>query len=353
MAAKRKTRTLQPVAPKRAAVAIDTELAVGALKEANFELSPLRDKLAWIGDEKLVLVDGVHGLFTPVGKADGTDAGSAQNLSRIIELLKGEVVELRAENLALAARLREAEEKAARTPDDFATAVKHSVDSLATRLSQMQNPISNFVVREFALEAKVQVDVTPLGTIDYRFVRPGDAHDPARLSTLSLKLAPVPKPTSAGSYVAPEFTPQVAVEEIQGVGEVWGKRLNAHGIYTVGDLALAGTRAKSKVELAALLQVDRERLGTWLTQAELMTVRDVDGRGAELLARTGVANLERLAEQEPETLASKYNAENDKKREGKVATVDAATAKRWIDAARTWTGKRAPAVQPPPTAPNG
>ncbi len=297
------------------------------------------DRLLRIGDERLVSLDGVHGVFTPLATADAADANSAKNLGEIVALLKREVVALREQNLDLQRRLDEQQTKSARTPDDFASAVKHSLDSLQARLAESSNPVSNFVVREFSLEAKVQVDVSPLGVIDYRFVQPGEAVDPNRLSKLALTIVPTPKPSAAHSFTAPEFTPQVAVEEIQGVGDVWGKRLNTHGVYTVGDLLAAGSRVRSQAELAALLTVDRERLADWLAQAELLTVRDVDGRRAELLARTGVAGLEALASEAPETLVEKFNAENARKREGRVAPLKVEDAKLWIDTAKAWTGR--------------
>jgi predicted flap endonuclease-1-like 5' DNA nuclease len=337
------------IARSSGAVAVPASLALAspaAAADANRAAAlpngvrvPL-EALVRIGDERIVSVDGVHGLFTPIATADGADANSAKNLAEIVAVLKREVVALREQNVDLQRRLDELHAKSARTPDDFASAVKHSLDSLQARLADASNPVSNFVVREFSLEAKVQVDVSALGVIDYRFVQPGEALDPNRLSKLSLTIVPTPKASAAHSFTAPEFTPQVAVEEIQGVGDVWGKRLNAHGVYTVGDLLSAGSRVRSQAELAALLAVDRERLADWLAQAELLTVRDVDGRSAELLARTGVAGLEALSSEAPETLVEKFNAENSRKREGRVAPLKLEHAKLWIDTAKAWTGRK-------------
>lgn len=308
-------------------------------------------KLTRVADDLLITIDGRTGIFTPLTKdLAASDAPSAQNLAQVVELLKDEVASLRQRSLDLEARLADAVQKPARTPDDFATAIKHSVDSLQSRLSEMTNPVSNFVVREFAIEAKVHVDVTALGTVDYRFVQPGDAIDPARLSTLSLTIVPVPKPSTIGSFVVPEFTPQTAVEEVQGIGEKWSRHLNQHGIYTVGDLVTAGTRVKSQVQLAALLEIDRRRLTDWLGQAQLLTIKDIDGRSAEVLVKAGVGDLQALAGEEPAALAVKFNAQAVKKREGKVAPIDDSIARIWISTARAWTGAhQAPAVAPPST----
>ncbi len=318
--------------PAASAAAIEGALDKTLAERANF-LS--------IGDDRLVAIDGVHGLFTPIATADAKDADSAKNLLEVVAVLKREVAALRDRNLALEQELAALRAGAARTPDDFASAVKHSLDSLQARLSETTNPVSNFVVREFSLEAKVAVDVSPLGVIDYRFVKPGESIDPSRLSKLALTIVPTPKPSSAHSFTATEFTPQVGVEQVQGIGEAWGKRLNAQGIYTVGDLVSAGSRVRSQAELAALLQVDRERLADWLAQAELLTVRDIDGRSAELLARTGAAGLEALATQTPETLTEAFNAENARKSDGRAPALTVEAAKLWIDTAKAWTGRGA------------
>lgn len=300
-----------------------------------------RPEFLKVGDDRLVAIDGVHGLFTPIATADGKDADSAKNLLEVLAVLKREVAALRERNLALEQELAALRQASSRTPDDFASAVKHSLDSLQARLSETSNPVSNFVVREFSLEAKVAVDVSPLGVIDYRFVKPGESIDPSRLSKLALTIVPTPKPNSAHSFTSAEFTPQIGVEQVQGIGEAFGKRLNAHGIYTVGDLVSAGSRVRSQAELAALLQVDRERLADWLAQAELLTVRDIDGRSAELLARTGANGLEALATQTPEALTEKFNAENARKSEGHAPALSVEAAKLWIETAKAWTGRSA------------
>ncbi len=343
--------TAQPLAstgvkPGALTGAADSELAKALADRPEF---------LKVGDDRLVAIDGVHGLFTPIATADAKDPDSAKNLLGVIAVLKREVTALRERNLALEQELAALRQASSRTPDDFASAVKHSLDSLQARLSETSNPVSNFVVREFSLEAKVAVDVSPLGVIDYRFVKPGESIDPSRLSKLALTIVPTPKSSSAHSFTPVEFTPLVDVEEVQGIGEVWSKRLNAHGIYTVGDLVSAGSRVRSQAELAALLQVDRERLADWLAQAELLSVRDIDGRSAELLARTGANGLEALATQTPEALTEKFNAENARKSEGRAPVLSVEAAKLWIETAKAWTGRSAlasaaPSASQPPGA---
>lgn len=279
--------------------------------------------------------------------ATADDRPSERTLDQMVSILQSEIVDLRNENLRLKERF-ELVQRPARTPDDFARAVAHSVDCLQSRLGELSNPLTNFAVRELTLEASVTVDVTGLGTIDYHFVQPGDQVDAGSLSKLRLTLTPIPKEGGAGSFTRPDFTPAVAVEEIIGVGEIYRKKLNQHQIYTVGDLVAVGTRVRSQVELASLLEVDRIKLGEWLGQAELLTVRDLDGRAAEVLRGIGITGLRKLAETEPGDLVQRFNAAVAASGHKTRKPIAAAQAESWIRAARAWAGRQ---PVPPPTTP--
>jgi hypothetical protein len=257
------------------------------------------------------------------------------------------------ENTELRDRLRKILDQPARMPDDLASAIGHSVDTLQSRLSSLTNQVSSFAVREFVLELKVGVDITPLGTLAYRLPRIEDNIDPARLSTVSMTLVPLPKESPAGSWTQPEFTPHISVEEINGIGETYRRKLNAHQIYTVADLLAVGSRVRSAVELAALLSVDRRRLGEWLAHAQLLTIRGIDGRSAEVLYRIGVRGMDELADCVPDELASRYNAEVERLGRMTLKPVTAVHVGEWVASARAFQGRRAPAADVPaaPTAP--
>jgi hypothetical protein len=292
-----------------------------------------------VGSEQLIVYDGKQGLFTPLTGAEGTNL-SQDNLEAINEVLRAEVVSLQQNIQKLKLQLKKALEKPVRTPDDFASAISNSVDCLQTRLGQLSNPLSNFTVREMELEANVHVDVTPLGTIDYRFIQPGDDIPAYLLSKLRLTLSPIPKPTQTGVYNPPDFTPLHDIDDIQGIGVQYRQKLNAHNIYTVTDLLNVGTRARSKAELVALLEVDRNRLDNWLAHAELLTVRSIDGHAAEVLYAIGVQSLARLAEETAAGLVERYNAEVARRGHATLRPIAVTSAQTWIDAARAYTGYR-------------
>jgi len=282
---------------------------------------------------RLVNVEGKLGLFTPLTDPDD-GLTSNENLEQIIQLLRDQVAELQGENQSLRQGLKDVAEASRRTPDDFAAAIGHSVDSLQARLYNMQNPVSRFAMREFSIEANVHVGVTALGTVEYRFLEPEEKVDPNRLSKINMSLVPIPK-DSAGWDPA-DFTPFSDIEEIQGIGEAYQRRLNQHNIFSVSDLIHAGTRARSKVELAAMLEVDRNKLSVWLGQAELMTIKSIDGRKAEVLHNIGIHSLEQLATQVAETLTSTFNEKVAEMNHATLKPVEQTEVEQWITAALSY-----------------
>lgn len=292
-----------------------------------------------VAPDDIIEINGKYGLFTPLTDTQESEAGSQRNLDEIVEMLRQEIATLKSDNVELKEQLRQTTEKPIRTPDEFVTAIQHSVDSLQGKLAEMKNPVSDFVVSEFNLDTHVFIDVSQFGTIDYRFVQPGDDLDPALLSNISLKIKPVPKQTQTGSFDRTNFTPYEDVDEIQGIGDVYKEKLRANNIFTVSDLLHAGTRVRSRVELASLLGVEQRSLGEWLGNAELMTVKDIDGRAAEVLFEIGVTNLENLAVQQPEELLTRYNQRvTDKDHESlKPASQDQVNS--WIRVAKLYVGK--------------
>lgn len=294
-----------------------------------------------VESEAVIDYNGRYGLFTPLtSDKEEAEEVSTENLHTIIELMRQDIGRLQERNLELEQRQHETLQQPTRTPDDVMTAVTHSVDSLQAKLAQMANPVSDFVIREFSIETKAYVDVTPLGTIEYRFLQPGDDVDPACLSQLRMTLAPVPKKDMAGSYTGPGFTPFEDIEEIQGIGEVYKKQLNSHNIYTVSDLLHAGTRVRSRVELAAMLEVDHKRLGEWLGHAELLTIKEIDARAAEVLFTIGVDGLSNLAEADPNDLADRYNQQVQKMDHAVLKSIDPDEADNWISSAKLFVGKK-------------
>ena len=268
-----------------------------------------------VGTSSLVNLEGRLGVFTPVAE----DGSGADNTEAVIAALRKELVRLESENAALRRQLAEVEAARKRSPDDFASAVAHTLDTLQHKLAQTTNPVSRFAVREVAIDAQVTVDVSPLGTLEYRFVRPEDDIDPSKLSRIRLDLVPLPR-EDAGLSASPEFSPWAGVEDI-------------------ADLLVAGSRLKSSAELAALVGVDRQRLAEWMGHAELLSVRTIEPRAADVLWTVGIRSLETLAGAAAVEVVEKYNAEVARRAHKSLAPIDAAQAASWIEAAKKYHGR--------------
>jgi predicted flap endonuclease-1-like 5' DNA nuclease len=191
-----------------------------------------------------------------------------------------------------------------------------------------------------SIEAQVFVDVNKLGALEYRFIKPGDSVAPEQISRVKLGLVPLPREDAAGVLAAPQFTPFVGIDEVQGIGEKYRARLNAHQIYTVSDLLAAGTRVRSRVELASMLDVGREQLGDWIAQAELLTLRDLDGPHAELLVQAGIPSLAALAALSPEEIVERYEKAREAAKRTSARAIGIEVASSWRAAASRFVGSQ-------------
>lgn len=314
----------------------DAKSTVQLINTFGRRKSDLSD-ITGVGNTELIKFADKQGLFIPLTDKDYPEE-SESNLQQLLLSMKKQMSQLQLENLQLGQLLEEERKKNHRTPDDFATAISHSIDSLQTRLNDTRNPVSRFAIKEFDIDLRVYAEVTPMGTLDYRFIPPEEAIDPNRLTRLKMTVVPLPKENQTGSWTVPDFTPMIDIEEIQGIGEAYQKRLNENNIYTISDLMTMGTRVRSKVELAKMLEVDHNRLSGWMDQAELMTVKDIDGRSAEVLAGLGIRNLAGLADQDPDQLLEKFNARAVELNHATLPPKTIESVVKWVNSARSWIG---------------
>ena len=283
--------------------------------------------LSRAGTDRILTVDGVTGVFTPVTGPDA--AASTDNLEKILDALRGELASARAESAALTEKL-DALRDPPRSSDDLADGLQHALDGISERLGSMANTTSNFAVREFVLETKVHVDVTPVGTIGFQFVRPGEEVNAAALSTVTMTVVPVPKPP-AEEVVASTVVDR-PVEEIDGLDEAQLAALRGAHVTTTSGFARLATRATARATLVSLLGVDRDSLGRFTLLAGLLGVPGVDGTNAAVLYDAGVTDVASLAAVDPADLVERYRVAA-KPRRALGTTPSLAEATRWVEAA--------------------
>jgi len=309
--------------------------------------------LVQVGTQSVVTVAGITGVFTPLTSGAGKPLGAdeRENLLSLVDQLKREVSEVQSRNLKLEADLATLRERPS-AADDFAGGVQQSLDELQQRMANMRNSTSNFAVREFKLEASVFVQVTPLGTVEYRFVQPGEQAPAQALSKLSLQVVPVPKDNLAGVWTPILFQPDAPVATLPGLGDDGARRMEAAGVFTLGEFLQVGTRARAQAYLSALLDVERQRVALWAQQALLMTLRGVTGNAALVLIEAGVSRFETLAGLAAEGLTALYEATRQRRPDLAAPPLDTALASQWVRAARQYLGLSEPEPGPePPAAP--
>lgn len=291
------------------------------------------------GVERVVTVNGITGLFRPISHAAGEPLSEDEraNLLALIDQLKRDNATLLGQSQKLAADLAALRAPAA-APDDFASGVQHSVDELQQRLSTMSNPISNFAVRGLKLETSVFVQITALGSIEYRFVQPGDKVDASALSRLTLDLVPVPKANLANVWTPNLFQPELGVSALPELLPAQSQSLEGAGVFSIGEFLQVATRARTQAYLEALLGADRQRLAAWAQQALLLTLRGVDGAMAQLLIEAGFTDFDALAGGVPDALVAALDAARARRPELQGGAVDTALAEQWIRAARQYLG---------------
>ncbi len=105
----------------------------------------------------------------------------------------------------------------------------------------------------------------------------------------------------------------VKIDEIEGIGEKYAKKLVKAGIKTVEDLLEKGATKKGRSELAKLTGLSEKLILTWVNHADLFRVKGIGKQYAELLEAAGVDTVVELSKRNPENLLNAMIKTNKKK----------------------------------------
>lgn len=100
------------------------------------------------------------------------------------------------------------------------------------------------------------------------------------------------------------------VETIEGVGEVYGEKLNAAGVKTTDDILAKCATPKGRQELAEATGISGKLILKWTNHADLMRINGVAGQFAELLEASGVDTVKELKHRVPANLKAKLDEVN-------------------------------------------
>jgi hypothetical protein len=259
--------------------------------------------------QAIVTLDGLKGVFIPLDAANLTKNQSSEELAKTIDVLQAALLEKNNENL----KLREQNAQLLtppQSPDDFASALQSAVDTLQTKLSQLSNPVSNFAVKEFKIDTRVGIKMTPLGMVEFRFSGPGERLAPESLSQLSLTLVPVEKPNSIDPALAQFLRPLQPISTIEDMAEVMisqtqsvQRYFEANHIYTIGDFLKVGSRIEVQARIVAATQIKPDLLEDWFNIAQLLLIKGMTYDIAKALGKVGIKSMEDLSEAAPDKLA--------------------------------------------------
>jgi predicted flap endonuclease-1-like 5' DNA nuclease len=100
------------------------------------------------------------------------------------------------------------------------------------------------------------------------------------------------------------------IDDVEGIGSVYGEKLRKAGIKSVDQLLKIGCKPTGRKELAEATGLDVSLILTWVNMADLFRVKGIGSEYAELLKKSGVDTVKELRNRNPENLLAKMTEVN-------------------------------------------
>jgi predicted flap endonuclease-1-like 5' DNA nuclease len=123
------------------------------------------------------------------------------------------------------------------------------------------------------------------------------------------------------------------IDEIEGIGAVYSKKLEAAGIQSVEALLREAATPKGRKELEAKTGIGHQQILRWVNQADIFRIKGIARQYTELLEKADVDSFLELAERNPEHLHAKLAEVNDAHHHVKVVP-SAEHVKHWVEEAK-------------------
>ncbi|MCF6236961.1 MAG: DUF4332 domain-containing protein [Gammaproteobacteria bacterium] len=123
------------------------------------------------------------------------------------------------------------------------------------------------------------------------------------------------------------------IEEIEGIGQGYGKRLRSIEIKTTADLIANSGTSEERELIAQTVKVEAFVIGKWVSMADLIRVSGIRGQFAELLEASGIKSVESLAQQNIDALTKNMEEVNAKEHRTRINPTEEMVS-GWIKAAK-------------------
>ncbi len=126
------------------------------------------------------------------------------------------------------------------------------------------------------------------------------------------------------------------IEEIEGIGKGYGRRLRSIDIETTADLLAKGETPEAQESIAQTVKVETFVIGKWVSMADLIRLPGIRGQFAELLEASGIKSVEHLRLQTAEVLTEKMEEVNAREHRSRTNPTEEMVSE-WIRAAKDLT----------------
>ncbi|MFC1836747.1 DUF4332 domain-containing protein [Thermodesulfobacteriota bacterium] len=123
------------------------------------------------------------------------------------------------------------------------------------------------------------------------------------------------------------------IEEIEGIGEVYGEKLRTADIKTVEDLLNICCDTDGRRNISEKTGLTEAQLLKWSHMADLMTISGIGPEYSELLEAAGVATVKDLRRRVPAHLAAKMKEINEERKLTRAVPSEKEVTK-WVDIAK-------------------
>lgn len=123
------------------------------------------------------------------------------------------------------------------------------------------------------------------------------------------------------------------IEDIEGIGPVYGEKLRKAGVASTDTLLKEGCTKKGRAALSEKTGLDASHILKFVNMADLFRVKGIAGQFAELLKASGVDTVKELRNRNAANLAAKMAEVNGEKNLCKVSPSEKMVA-GWVDQAK-------------------